>query len=75
MDMKDTIDVLEYHFNTKEGLYKSVVELLKRGEKDHKILERLRSIDANISIFSKSNETISMSALDIYLDEIEKEID
>lgn len=73
MDTKDTIDTLRYHFNTKMGLMKSVVELLQRGEKDHKILEKLRSVNANISIFSESSETISVSALDIYLDEIERE--
>ena len=37
-------------------------------------IKRLRDLDANISIFSKSNETISVSALDIYLDEIVKEV-
>jgi len=33
MNTKDTIDVLKYHYNIKEGLFKSVVELLERGEK------------------------------------------
>lgn len=41
MNTKDTIEVLEYHFNTKEGLYKSVVKLLKRGERYEQMWKKL----------------------------------
>ena len=33
MNTKETIDVLKYHYNIKEGLFKNVVNLLERGEK------------------------------------------
>ena len=38
------------------------------------MIEKLRNTNANINIFSVGSETITMTALDVYLDDIEKEV-
>ena len=43
MNTKDTIDVIKYHYNIKEGLFKSVVELLLEGEVYRQMIAKMKN--------------------------------
>ena len=43
MNTKDTIDVIKYHYNIKEGLFKSIVELLLEGEVYRQMIAKMKN--------------------------------